>query len=387
MKVLLVNQTGQLGGGELSMLEYARSTSNYVEVILFDDGPLRLELEESNILVHLVDIGQISGVRRTASIVTLLKVAPEVRALRDTLRGIAKGFDVVYANSQKAFIVCAFSMRRDVPLVWHLRDVLSSEHFSYSVRKFATLVGNRAASVVITNSQATGSALKACGGDSKKIVTIYNGIDHAPFDQVTTERIQAFREQLGVSDVCLIGGFGRLTFWKGQHVLIAALASLPGNTHVLIVGDALFGETAYAEGLRRQATLLKVADRVHFLGFRRDIPFLMRAVDIVAHTAIAPEPFGRVLVEGMLAERAVIASQAGGALEILDSGESGLLIRPNSSSELVEAVQKVQADPVWARQIARNGRIRAESKFSVRTMVSEIDSLLEKLVMTSDTSD
>lgn len=380
MKALFINQTGQLGGGELSMLEYLRFTTHSVEVVLFADGPLRFELESSGIKVHLLDIGRLAYIRRTDTVATLTKVAPELRAMRDALRRLAVGFDLVYANSQKAFIVCAFSLDRGVPLVWHLRDILNKEHFSLAVRKLAVLVGNRAASIIITNSKATKSAFTSSGGQAKKVVTVYNGINDDPFNRVLSDEVLRFRKSLGLHGVCLVGGFGRLTPWKGQHILIEALASLPQHTHALIVGEALFGEGAYAARLRQQAATLQVSNRVHFLGFRQDIPFLMHTVDIVAHTAIAPEPFGRVLVEGMLAERVVIATKAGGALEIIESDESGLLIEPNSPEALVRAITRVQSNQTWATQLARKGHLRAKERFSVSGMVSGIDTLLEEVI-------
>lgn len=65
--------------------------------------------------------------------------------------------------------------------------------------------------------------------------------------------------------------FGRLAPWKGQHVFIRAVAAVPG-LHAVIVGGALFGEQVYEEELKLLCAELGVRDRVHFLGFRRDIP-------------------------------------------------------------------------------------------------------------------
>ena len=67
----------------------------------------------------------------------------------------------------------------------------------------------------------------------------------------------------------------------------------------------------------------------------------MRSVDLVAHTSTSPEPFGRVIVEGMMARKPVIASNAGGAAEIIEHGRSGLLTAPGSVAELREAIQRV----------------------------------------------
>ena len=101
-----------------------------------------------------------------------------------------------------------------------------------------------------------------------------------------------------------MGVFSRLAAWKGQHVVVQALAHLP-EVNCIIVGDALFGEQAYAERLTTLINDLGLAGRIHFLGHRADVPKLMRAVDVMVHPSIAPEPFGRTLVERY---RAIVAA-------------------------------------------------------------------------------
>ena len=129
----------------------------------------------------------------------------------------------------------------------------------------------------------------------------------------------------------LIGVFSRLAPWKGQHIVLQALAGLPG-VHGIFAGSALFGEDAYAASLRVLASELGIADRVVFLGQRGDVPALMRAVDIVVHPSVDPEPFGRTLVEAMLARTPVIATDAGAASEILGGGEAGMLVPPGDAA-------------------------------------------------------
>lgn len=158
---------------------------------------------------------------------------------------------------------------------------------------------------------------------------------------------------------------------SGAHVPPASAGA--GSAHVLLVGDALFGEEArYAEALRRQVRRLGLAGRVHFLGFRDDVPQLMRAVDVVAHTSTAPEPFGRVIVEGMLAGRPVVATKAGGALEIVEDGATGLLVPPDAPHVLGEALQQLLTCPDLAARLARDGRAAARRRFSMQQMLGGV---------------
>jgi glycosyltransferase involved in cell wall biosynthesis len=99
----------------------------------------------------------------------------------------------------------------------------------------------------------------------------------------------------------------------------------------------------------------------------------MSAVDIVVHSSITPEPFGRVIVESMLAERPVIATRAGGALEIVEHGRTGLLITPNDPAALTTAIVDLMANPKRAASLARNGRRSAEYRFAPNVVIPALE--------------
>jgi glycosyltransferase involved in cell wall biosynthesis len=118
---------------------------------------------------------------------------------------------------------------------------------------------------------------------------------------------------------------------------------------------------------------MNLADRVHFLGFRRDVPELMSLASVIVHTSVAPEPFGRVLVEGMLAKRPVVASRAGGAVEVIEDGTSGVLVPPNDSHALAHALANLLSDESRGRRIAANGYERACRHFSLGAMLANVE--------------
>jgi glycosyltransferase involved in cell wall biosynthesis len=208
---------------------------------------------------------------------------------------------------------------------------------------------------------------------------VYNGIDPTPFRSVPQPEMDNVRRELGLVGVPVVSVFSRLALWKGQHVLLEALARLPG-VHALLVGAPLFGEDDYAKDLRRQAKALDVADRAHFLGFRRDIPSLMRLSDIVVHTSVAPEPFGRVIVEGMLALRPVVAARAGGAAEIVDDGVSGVLVAPGDANALAAALTDLLVNPAKAQALAEAGYKMALERFSLRSMLENLEQQMQQAV-------
>ena len=102
----------------------------------------------------------------------------------------------------------------------------------------------------------------------------------------------------------------------------------------------------------------------------------MCASDAVVHASVYPEPFGRVIVEGMLAGRPVIATRGGGVTEILDD-ESGVLVEPNDAAALARAIELLASDPARAARIAAHGMARARAEFSVPAMVRGVEAALQ----------
>lgn len=370
MNILVVDQSGQLGGGELSLLDLLGAWGRQARVVLFAHGPFEDVLRARGVRVEVWDAGAVGGLRRRLGLVAALRALPRLARMVTAARRAAGAVDVVYANSQKAFVIAALA--GGAPLAWHLRDMLTSGHFGLLNRAVAVWLANRRAKVVIVNSRATGDAFVAAGGNPAKVRLVYNGIDPAPFDSVPPGHAASVRADLELdASTPLVGLFGRLTPWKGQHVLLDALALLPG-VHALIVGDALFGEADYARALRARAALPDLAGRVHFLGFRDDVPALMKAVDIVCHTSTDPEPFGRVVIEGMLAHRPVIAAAEGGPMEILRDGETGMLVPPSDPRRLAEAIALLAGDPEHRMRLANAANTDARLRFSRASMTSGV---------------
>jgi glycosyltransferase involved in cell wall biosynthesis len=285
--------------------------------------------------------------------------------------------DVLYANSQKAMIVAALAgWTSNTPVIWHLRDLLTDDHFSSFHRWVAITAANLGVACVIANSEATRSAFIDAGGARHRCHVVHNAISAKAFTPMPNIERHQLRRDLGIGDVPLVGVFSRLADWKGQHVLVDALTELP-NVHVLFVGEALFeSDVGYASTLRNRVCSLGLDDRVHFTGFRHDVPRLMQAVDVVAHTSVAPEPFGRVVVEGMLSERPVVATRAGGVPEIIEHEYSGLLIPPNDAPALAVALRRLFSNPTFAQDMARNGRNEAIRRFSSDRLFSQVASHL-----------
>ncbi len=369
LRILFLDHSAALGGAELYLLDLAPAFAPPGEVLLLEEGPFLKKLRAAGIPADVIPAPRtVRRVAREAGPIGALRAVPGLLRLARRVARRARAFDLIYANSQKALVVgsLAAQMARR-PLVWNLHDVLTTEHFSAMNIRLAVTLANRFARLVIANSEASKEAFRQAGG-RVPVVVVHNGIDVERFAAVRPEQVAALRRALGLREGPVVGLFSRLAPWKGQHVLLEALAELP-EVQAILVGEALFqDEQRYAEELRRRAARPDLAGRVYFLGFRDDVSVLMQLVDVVVHTSVAPEPFGRVIVEGMLARRPVIATRGGGAVEIVRDGETGLLVPPDDAQALAAAIRHLLQHPEQARQLAEAAYRDARHRFSIEAM-------------------
>jgi len=380
-RILFVDHTGALGGAELYLLDVARHYRQHAKVLLFEEGPFQERLSRAGIEVDVLEAAaSLHAIQKQDGLLGAMKAVPGLLDLSTQVARQARSYDVVYANSQKALVAAGpAAWWAERPLIWNLHDLLSADHFSPVNRQIAIRCANMFANRVIVNSKATGAAFAESGGRTP-VKVVYNGLDAARFTPRPETQLRALRRNLGIDNAPLVGVFSRLAPWKGQHVLLEALTKLAG-VHALLVGDALFdGDTSYAERLHHRATQLDIQNRVHFLGFRDDIPALMQLVDVVAHTSTAPEPFGRVIVEGMLAGTPVVATRAGGAREIIEHGKTGYLVEPGNAEALCAVIRQLLNDDAQAQTLAQAACSVAQNRFSKTGMLRRIDHEIDQVL-------
>lgn len=375
-RILFVDHAAVLGGAELSLLDLAKANRHRSSVLLFESGPFLEKLSLAGVNVETITVDRSILSIKSSNSLKNLRAIFKLWKVVSYVREEGKKYDLIYANSQKSFIIAALARwLGGTPVVWHLRDIITSKHFSLTNRWIAVQLANSQACRVIVNSKATGAAFVAAGGHSSLVRLMYNGLSSEPFENLDKETVASIRAELNISsEAILIGSFSRLSYWKGQHILLDAIRFLP-DVHVLIVGEALFGEDDYANRLKDLAKIPSLANRVHWLGFRSDIPELMVACNIIVHTSTEPEPFGRVIVEGQLSRRPVIATRAGGAEELIEDGKTGLLVSPGNSEALMSAIQYLLDNPFKMQEISRNAYDHARKNFSLERLLKEFEDL------------
>jgi glycosyltransferase involved in cell wall biosynthesis len=222
----------------------------------------------------------------------------------------------------------------------------------------------------LVNSEATRRTLLASVDwvPPERVVVIPNGVDVSPL-------LAAAPADLGLPDGALAIGFvGRFEARKGIWELARAwpqVARTVPEAHLVIAG---WGPE---EAEFRQA--LHGAPRVHWLGFRKDVPQLMKAFDILAVPSHY-EGFGLVVVEAMAAGTPVVATSASSIPEILTDGAEGRLVPPRDPAALTRALIELASDPELRNTLGGAGRERARVSFAVSEMLERHEALLQELV-------
>lgn len=377
---LFVSHTGEKGGAELFLADIVKAGPRSWRACFLSGGGAADDLAECGRPPLLLSAGEkMLSIRRDSSFGAMLRGALDVLAVAWQLSRQAKNHDVICANSQKALFVCALAAKLSRrPLIWILHDIVTDPAFSAANRRASLTFSRLFARLVAVNSQETGRAFVKAGGEEDKVRIVYNGFDPAKASVYDPARAQQLRRELGLGPQPLIGLFGRLSEWKGQHVFLEAIAAMEG-VQAVIVGSALFGQEAYEARIRTLASSLGLDSRVRFLGFRPDVTELMAAMDAVAHTSVVAEPFGRVVVEAMMCGRPVVATRGGGVTEIIRDGETGLLVPPADAPALAAALGRILADPTLAEKLAKKGREDVMRRFSLEETCRTISALLSEV--------
>ncbi len=376
--VLFVQPTSEVGGSDLALLRLVTGldkTKVRPVVALPGPGPLVSRIESHGGTVRFVPMPPLRGNLNPWTQGRFLAGFPSaVRALRTIIRRDC--VDIVHSNSLFTLYGGAAARSAGVPHVWHVREILRRRT---PVR--AVLVGlvRRWATETIAMSSAVARML-AEGRRPARSRVIPDGIDLAEFHPgIDGSRI---RRELGVPEGApLVTFIARLDPWKGLEVFLRAARlvreQVPG-TRFLVAGGDIPTHTVYAERMRALASELGLGPSIQFTGWTYrldDIPEVLAASSVLVHASIEPEPFGLVLIEAMACARPVVATAAGGVLDIVDDGTTGILVTPGDAGETARAVLRILSDPTLAGAMGRAGRRKAEREFDLPTYARRVESV------------
>lgn len=289
----------------------------------------------------------------------------------------AQGFCLVHLNNSvvtnHVWMLAALIAR--IPCVTHERGM--NPAFSTRSRWLA-----RRLDMVICISDAVRDNFVRSGLGSIRMCTIRNGLD--PTELTVTRTGLEIREEFGFRpDSRLVGIVGNLRHWKGQEVFIRAFARIADrypDLAALVIGDTDPANLEYRRGIDRLLAERGLAERTAITGYRSNVADYVDALEILVHASVKPEPFGRVLLEGMALRKPIIASRDGGVLEIVVDGRTGLLFAPGDDAELAGRLIELIDDPERATAMGQTGYQRLLEEFSMGKNVAATESIYDELL-------
>lgn len=209
-----------------------------------------------------------------------------------------------------------------------------------------------------------------------KIRVIHNGRDLDRFAATDAQRRAATRTSLGLGDEPTVLAMARLDEQKGHRHLIDALAILASRRTDLVT--LLAGEGPLENSLRTQCAALGLGERVRFLGYRRDVPELFEAADIVVLPSLY-EGLPLVAIEALAAGRPMVATEVDGTPEVVVHERTGLLVPPANPDALAAAIERLLDEPGLAARLASDGQKFVHENFAVQRQVEQTAALYSEV--------
>jgi glycosyltransferase involved in cell wall biosynthesis len=338
--------------------------------VLPDAGPLAGDLERGGVEVLIRPVSVLRRGLLTPRGITALgaSAAHDAVALRQVIgrREVA----LVHSNTSVVLGGAAAATAARVPHVWHVREIYA--RFGRAWPPYRRLLQTAAALPCV--SRATAAQFP----DARVLP------DGLAVDARRAPRSGA-RAALGLPDGApVIAVLGRITDWKGQDVLIRALAhpALRERGAIgLLAGEVWPGAEARSDAVRALSTRLGVSDRVVFAGFRDDVENVYGAADLIAVPSTQPDPLPNSALEAAAAGCTVIAADHGGLPDILRDGETGRLIAPGDHVALALAAAELLDDPAQRDRLGVAARADVRNRFAPFRLLEGVQALYDELLL------
>jgi glycosyltransferase involved in cell wall biosynthesis len=377
--VLILHSSAQRYGSDAQLLAIVRGLDPgrwRAVTVLPERGVLAALLEDAGaeVVVHPLAVLRraLSSPRGAAA---LARAAAGDRRVLGEL-AIERGAAVVHANTSVVLSSGAVARRAGAAHLIHVREIYagSSGPMTGALWPLMRRRLERADALACIS-----RAVARQFGGSPRAELIYDGLPETP-EPVDREAARRSLEIAGNRFVVAL--VGRVSDWKGQDVLIRALAQTPlvaNGAIALLAGDAHPGAEAHERRLVALAGQLGVTERVRQLGFRDDVGTVLGAADVLVVPSTRPEPLGLVAMEGAAAGLPVVASAHGGVTELVRHGVTGMLVAPGHPEALAMALRLLADDPALARRLGEAGRTDVTERFPVDRMLARLQAIYDRL--------
>lgn len=284
------------------------------------------------------------------------------------VRHLARRFDVVHLNTSILLGGLVGARLAGRPTVLHVRESYVGRERQW--RWYCRMIRPFTSRVVATSNDIAEEVSVAGLGD--RTLVVHNGLE---FSRPPTR-----------SGGCAGGPVvtvGRINEWKGQEVLVDAVALLRDRgctVPVELAGDAFPGQEHLEVRLRELVARRGVEGQVRFLGYVEDVDGLLDRTSVFVLPSVRPEPFGLALVDAMSRGLACIATNAGGPRDIIDHRRTGLLVPMGDAGALAEALEELWHDRAMRERIGHAAALDVRSRFSIETTAARVADVYRELL-------
>ena len=372
--VLQVLPELETGGVELGTVEIATALQNagIKNFVASQGGRLTRELSKNNI-EHLV---------LPLKTKNIFKMRKNADALAEFIK--KNGINIVHARSRApAWSAYWAAKKAGVHFVTTFHGTYGLG--PWGIKKVYNKIMTFGERVIVISSHIKNHVLKNYPhAEEGKLRMIHRCVDIDKFDtaKVSQERIiKAVKEYNIPEDKPVLTLIGRVTRWKGQHMLVEALSKMKHtNCYCVIAGDDQ-GRVNYVDEIKSLAKRLKVDNRIGFYGKVLDPQALMQVSTVVLSTAIEPEAFGRISIEGQAMGKIVVASNIGGSLDTIQDGITGKLYKSDDSQSLADALDwALNLSETQKEKIVKAGVKNVKDNFTKQIMCDKTIAVYRELV-------
>ncbi|GLS92617.1 WbnK-like family glycosyltransferase [Psychromonas marina] len=290
-----------------------------------------------------------------------------IKRIRQELK--TGGYDICYAFNSKTIPNAAFAcIGIKVKLIAYRGT--TGGLYRHDPSAYLTQLHPRVDGIVCVSNAVQKDVASRVWKNKKNVVTIYKGHQSDWYTVPATQRSEFKLDESHKIAVCA----AHVRPSKGISVLIEATHEiLDENFHLILAGS---GFEPHFEEIKASP----MANRIHYIGHRTDIPSLMTMADFQVQPSISGEGLPRTIIEAMANGTPSIVTTTGGSPELVEDGKTGFIVATNDSSELAAAMNKMLADKNISKQMGETAKKRLATHFSSHNTVLEHIKYFEELL-------
>jgi len=372
--LLLLHSSNDLYGASkifLQLIDLLTKNGFDIHIIIPEKGMLDDFLIKKNIKIEYLELGVLRK-KYLNPLGLINRLVANIKAIAFLSNYIKDhSIDLVYTNTSTILSGGIAAKKNGVPSLFHIHEIpTGNKLYEFLSGKII----NRYSSKILTVSNSVKKHwLKYI--DDKKIERIYNGIIFSKTDSLV--ELKRYQDDFVITSVA------RIIPYKGHGYLIDIANELIKKStkfKFLIVGDTLSSYVSYEKSVKQKVKDLGLEHQIKFLGFREDVSSILKQSDLFIHPAIAPDPLPTVLFESLYNDLPSVATNLGGAVEILDNGNNGLLIPYNDPKKAADLINEYCTNTKLQKKHLENSKKNFKINFSSesfsKNILNEVNNLL-----------